>query len=163
MSKRTVFAHVRMFPVLLTLLVGMFAGILLAGCDPAGGETPEEIPFYPVVVYDDGVYAVECTGLTSEDTDSGSEIKTLILRITNNSTDCIALSSVLDISVSADGQPCQLLAVPPGKAPVDGLIDAGSSREGAVVLETPVGAKSFTVEIAVNHLEDQRISFTISR
>ena len=144
-------------------ILATIACLCFCGCSSSGEENPAEIPFYPVMVYDDGVYAVECTDLIVTDNGDGTEEAVFSLRVTNNSTDSMALSSVLGIRVSVEGNAGVLLPVPAGKTPVDGLIDAGSSREGWIAAQMPVDANSFTVEMAVNYLDDQWISFTISR
>ena len=150
-------------PSLFAAVICMIALLTSAGCSAKEDAPPAEIPFYPVVVYDDGVYAVECTDLSVEDNGDGTEKTAFRLRVTNNSTDSMALSSVLGIRVSADGSPCALLSGGTDKVPADGLIDAGCSREGWITVQTPVGSSGFTVEMAVNFLEDQWISFSISR
>lgn len=141
----------------------MFAVLMFAGCSADGEAPPAEIPFYPVVVYDDGVYAVECTDLSFEKIGDSAGKAAFRLRVTNNSTDSMALSSVLGIRVTADGNPCPLLSNDMDKSPVDGLIDAGCSREGWITVQMPVGASGFTVEMAVDYLGDQWISFSVSR
>ncbi|MBE6759088.1 MAG: hypothetical protein E7554_03245 [Ruminococcaceae bacterium] len=137
--------------------------MFLCGCAESTGGSAAEKPFTPVVVYDDGVYAVECTDLVWEDSGDGFGKAGIMLRVTNNSTHSMALSSVLGIRVTAEGNPCQLLRISDDRTPVDGLIDVGHSREGWIIAQIPVNASSFTVEMAVDYLADDWISFTVSR
>ena len=114
-------------------------------------------------MYDDGVYAVECTDILSQPGSGGTENVFIRLRVTNNSTGSMALSSVLGIRVSTDGNPCPMLTCGADKVPADGLIDPGCTREGWITVQTPVGTNGFTIEMAVDYLADQWISFTVSR
>ncbi len=156
----SVFRSVRSAAILSACL---WVTVMFSGCGDHKTEMPEETPFCPVVVYDDGVYAVMCTDMVSDDSGVGSEQVSVKLHVTNSSTNSIALSSVHGIRVTAENAPCQILSLSEDKAPVDGLIDAGCSREGWITAEMPVEAKDFTVEMAVDYLNDDWISFSISR
>lgn len=145
------------------VLLALCALLHLTGCASPVPESNLPEPFQPVTVYDDGVYRVVCTGLDAADNSNGSVDIILDLNVTNNSVDSIAISSVLGIRVSADGQPCELMNVPAEKTPLDGLLDAETSRQGSIMTQIPVEAKSFTVEMSVDHLNDTWIAFEISR
>lgn len=134
------------------------------GCAPTA--QPEPIPQQPVTLYDDGVYRVELVGCENTDVVQESDGTLLTLCFTNNSLEDIALSSVLGMKVSTtDGQTCEL--VPEikenSRQPLDGLVPSGACREGDIIVKTPAEVTGFTVDLAVDFLNDEWISFEITR
>ena len=143
------------------------AVILLAAVIPLIGcaeqtEQPE-LPAQPVMVYDDGVYLIEADAPEVVVSGDGSASTNIQLKITNRSTEDLVISSVLGVRVSSPGTECLLVKSAEQHKPIDGLIRVGERAEGCISVETPVEPESFTVELAVGYLDDQWISFDISR
>ncbi len=141
----------------LSLCLGV--ALCLAGCvpDKSGEEMP--VPSGPVTIYDDGVYKAERVDLIKND-QNGNVM--LCLRFTNNSTDSVALSSVLGMRVSSLETRCSIYSVPESYQPLDGLVEVGESREGWVCFAAPAEQDAFTLELAVDYLDDIWITFAVS-
>jgi len=147
---------IRMSVLLTVTMLVLAVTVLLCSCDSAQSQLPEEPP-QPVVVYSDDVYLVEAG--VSTVTQEGDKIRVDIpLRITNNSLESLAISSVL--GVRAEG--AELAAIPEELTPIDGLIKPGMSSEGYLTLLTSGEQKILKIEMAVDFLDDQWISFEIS-
>lgn len=138
------------------------AFVLLCGCAGAAGEQPQTPP-EPAEVYNDGMYAVEAGVPAVTVTDDGAVRTDIPLCIRNGSAQSMAVSEVLGIRVSAGKEECELTAVPEGLEAIDGLIKAGENREGYISVLTPVEQNSFTIEMAVDYLDDRWIEFVVSR
>lgn len=135
------------------------AAIGFAGCvqsEEALTEQPQE----PIAVYSDGVYLVEA-GLPEIIQEGDPAVMEITLRITNGSLEDMAVSSVLGITVSADGVPCEVLTVPKKRTPIDGLIAVGECAEGRVRFAAPSDAAVFDFELAADYLDDQWIAFSV--
>jgi|GEM_PF-1685278 len=140
--------------LIIAMLLCLSTVLAFSGCRK---EEQPELPEQPTIVYDDGVSRAELISL--ERLEDGVHC-TLTLRFTNNSLEDIALSSVLGMSVTADGQPCEL--VPAKGTPIDGLVTAGSSREGSLTFSLPEQAQSVKVAMAVDYTDDKWIEFEVN-
>lgn len=161
MINRYFFVRLPVFSGVCALVLLLIASCYLPGCAPAPAE---EQPSQPVRIYDDGVYMVELMDRERVDDGQGGCMELLSLRFANNSLEDVALSSVLGMKVTADGQPCELVSVEKTETrqPLDGLVPSGDSREGCVMVKMPVESDGFTVEIAADYLDDLWISFDVS-
>ena len=114
------------------------------------------------VVYDDGVYKVEAEPPVSTALDDGSCRTDFRLKITNGSLEDAAISSVLGAEITSPVTECRIVESVSAD-PIDGLIRAGESAEGNLSVITSVAADSFIIKLAVDYLNDQWISFEITR
>ena len=143
---------------MITAALSALTALLMTGCGQQA--TTPEIPPEPVIVYNDGVYLIEAEMPTVSRSDDGSTGTDIKLYITNNSLENLVLSKVLCLRVSSPEGDCQLIY--DASPSIDGLIKPGERAEGVISVEMPVEPNSFTIELAVDYLDDQWISFEIA-
>jgi len=162
MFSRYMFLRPPVLGIICVLAICVCGIMPFSGCTEAQQEKPTS---QRIIIYDDGVYRIELTGSESIDDGQESDCMLLTLCFANNSLEDIALSSVLGVKVStADGQPCELIPVTKGSSrqTLDSLVPSGDSREGCIMFKMPVEATCFTVDMAVDFLNDEWIRFDIT-
>ena len=122
-------------------------------------QPPEEPPI-PVVVYDDGVYLVEAAQPVTALNENGKYRTDITLFITNRSLENMTISSVLGVKAAVPQTDCEIIAAE-DYAPIDGLIECGERKEGGMSIVSSAEPESIKIELAVDYLNDQWISFDI--